>query len=159
MQRHEIKVKKEMNNFLTEFSVLWFLSKKCSKPQSHKQKWESMWKPWLLANLFLYDRQTLGPCVQRWNILKLGPGPAEYLCWDKSTFFPAEVFKLSPRSPAPIQVCNQTLGLLGIPKTPFPSWSYSTFSSSYLCVLSTQHRVKWQMQLVGWYGAWPWSLE
>ena len=136
-----------------------FSPKKWTKPQSHKQKWESMWKPWLPATHFLYDRQTLGPCVHRWNILKLGPGPAEHLWWDKSTFFPAEVFKLSPRLPAPIQVCHQTLVLLGILKTAFPSWSYCTFSSSYLCVLSRQHRVKWQMQLVGWYGAWPWRLE
>ena len=130
-----------MNNFLTEFNVYWFFSKNCTKPQSHKQKWESMWKPWLPANLFLYDRQTLGPCVQRWNILRLGPGPAEHLCWDKSTFFPAEVFKLSPRSPALIQVCHQTLVQLGILITPFSSWSYCIFSSSYLCILSTQHQV------------------
>ena len=53
----------------------------------------------------------------------------------------AELFKLYPRSPAPIQVSHQTLVLTGILKTPFPSWSYCTFSSSYLCVLSRQHRV------------------
>ena len=113
-----------------------------------------MWKPWLPANLFLYDRQTLGPCVHRWSILKLGPGPAEHLWWDKSTFFPAEVFKLFPRSPAPIQVSHQTLVLLGIPKIPFSSWSYCTFSYSYLCVLGRQHRVKGQMQLVGQMQRW-----
>ena len=114
---------------------------KLHQTSGHKQKWESMWKPWLSANLFLYERQTLEPCVHRWNILKLGPGPAEHLWWDKSTFFPAEVFKLSPRSPALIQVFHQTLVQHGIPITPFSSWSYCTFSSSYLCILSTQHRV------------------
>ena len=74
MQRHEIKVKTEMNNLLTEFNFQWFFSKKCTKPQSHKQKWALVWKPCLAADLFLYNRQMLGPCVHRWwNILKLGP--------------------------------------------------------------------------------------
>ena len=110
------------------------------------------------ANLFLYDRQTLGPCVHRWNILKLGPGPAEMSGSIKALSFQLK-FSNSSRSSAPIQVCHQTLVLLGIPKTPFPLWSYCTFLSSYLCVLCRQHRVKWQRQQVGWYGGWTWSLE